>query len=1303
MPKSRMTALDVRAMVTDIKPLCLRLRVANVYDISSKVYVLKLSEGEVKRHLVLQSGTRFHLSNWKRDKQSVPSYFTMRLRKSIRTKRLTNIEQLGFDRVIDITLGHGDLACHLLVEFYATGNVILTDHEYIVKSSWRQFKSEDALAVRLNERYPVDEYRRERCVIPSIDVYLKNEKQADILAALNETLQKEKQSLVESMSLPLKGKEKKAKQTCLDLNSVLLADVVGQMCSVAHKALIEHIMLTEGLDVQTRISLDNAEPLLYCVIQIMRGLLAAWASVSTSEQRTELTSQVIGDEEPVPKVVKGYLLVVNGTYEDFSPLPLANKDYRDMNTFHECVDEYYSSVEVLKAEKAKSEKLLDLESKIEKIRNDQNERVATLQAERDACEKQAICVEYHIDFVSRALEMMQRMLQSGSDWSLIEKLIKEKRRNNHPICAYIQSVDFNRGKFTLLLQDTIYGHHNIDDNETEIAEDAPLISVPLVINDSAFQNVKNLHDAKKLSQAKFVKTEIAARRVIAQAEQAAAKVKKTKELTTEPRPQIRKLRKTFWFERFYWFVSSDKFLVLGGHDATENEILYKKYLRKEDLFVHADVHGAATCIIRNGPRGKVPQSTIDEAGIFSVCRSNAWKTKVLMSAYWVYAHQVSKTPQTGEYIATGGFIIRGQRNPIIVKKLEMGLGVFFHLGDEESIKRHLRGQEENATPGPEEAQRAHSSHMESTDSKNYVTLSSSADLGVEGSNSEVESSSGEVDQLSEMEKISKSVGALTPRREQSVSPPFIERAQSEIRPLMGKTGGSSSSRVQFGQSEILPTPAIQQRVEFDELPPEVIVVHSERSILSDDENHWLLRGDSADEETGEEEEHFKPVTGTISSKKLTGDLCRPDSADELPPPSSYLGRAAPRDLLAKRTPETAPMAQESDTERELFGEPGLFADRAQTERQEHRTSLTLVSPFQETLPTQSKSLPSRRKQRSAVDGGPPPRGFLEFEVPPVRDLLRFGSRHSGRDIFSEKAVKKEESNATQLSRSGVPKEDDILSKFNAETETADNDTGPKTTKKHMSKAERKLRKSKQKEICSEKDSKVDLEECNQRYEENSPRAEKKVRGTAQLPRGKKLKMKRIKKYQDQSDDEKEMALKLIGSKRMKHEVPESHEISASSSKPELDVWTKSDKLHTAVPDRNIAEESENEIENEQWQKRLELLNELTGQPIKEDTILSAIPTCAPYPAIKNFTYKGRVLPGGGKKGQAIKHALQAFVEMSPEGSIERELIRQISVDELSACLVSNPFVQIQGIEQFVRAEKKVKKLEKQIGQQSACK
>ncbi|KAL8001541.1 putative NFACT, RNA-binding domain-containing protein [Plasmopara halstedii] len=152
------------------------------------------------------------------------------------------------------------------------------------------------------------------------------------------------------------------------------------------------------------------------------------------------------------------------------------------------------------------------------------------------------------------------------------------------------------------------------------------------------------------------------------------------------RNEIYQRRKTLWFEKFHWLLISEKYFLVAGNDAHQNELLVKRYLRKWDVYVHADLHGAATCIVRNHVTAKnkqtrdvllIPVATLEQAGCMSVCRSSAWSNQIIAGAYWVHADQVSKTAPTGEYPTTSSFMVRGKKSFIQPLRLKVGLAIFF--------------------------------------------------------------------------------------------------------------------------------------------------------------------------------------------------------------------------------------------------------------------------------------------------------------------------------------------------------------------------------------------------------------------------------------------------------------------------------------------------------------------------------------------------------------------------------------------------------------------------------------------------
>ncbi|MCX8173526.1 MAG: ribosome rescue protein RqcH [Thermoplasmata archaeon] len=140
-------------------------------------------------------------------------------------------------------------------------------------------------------------------------------------------------------------------------------------------------------------------------------------------------------------------------------------------------------------------------------------------------------------------------------------------------------------------------------------------------------------------------------------------------------------RKTFWFETYRWFISSDGFIVVSGYDAESNDRVVKKYLKEKDRYVHANIHGSPSTVIKSGGK-EIPETTIREACVFTVSYSRAWSQSAgNLDAYWVKPEQVSKTPQSGEFVPRGAWIIRGTKNFVPDLKPELAIGWIEYEGE----------------------------------------------------------------------------------------------------------------------------------------------------------------------------------------------------------------------------------------------------------------------------------------------------------------------------------------------------------------------------------------------------------------------------------------------------------------------------------------------------------------------------------------------------------------------------------------------------------------------------------------------
>jgi len=78
---------------------------------------------------------------------------------------------------------------------------------------------------------------------------------------------------------------------------------------------------------------------------------------------------------------------------------------------------------------------------------------------------------------------------------------------------------------------------------------------------------------------------------------------------TIPAPNKIEKRDKNWYEKFHWSYSSEGFLILGGKNLRSNEELVKKYLQPDDLFLHADVHGASVVVIK-GEGKEIPETDL---------------------------------------------------------------------------------------------------------------------------------------------------------------------------------------------------------------------------------------------------------------------------------------------------------------------------------------------------------------------------------------------------------------------------------------------------------------------------------------------------------------------------------------------------------------------------------------------------------------------------------------------------------------------------------------------------------------------
>uniref|UniRef100_A0A8C9Z7Z4 Ribosome quality control complex subunit NEMF n=1 Tax=Sander lucioperca TaxID=283035 RepID=A0A8C9Z7Z4_SANLU len=655
--KTRFTTVDIRAVIAEINANYIGMRVNNVYDIDNKTYLIRLQKPDSKAILLIESGSRIHSTDFEWPKNMMPSGFAMKCRKHLKSRRLTQIKQLGIDRIVDIQFGSDEAAYHLIIELYDRGNVILADHEYTILNLLR-FRTAEAEDVKIavRERYHVESARPPEPLIS--------------LERLTEILSK----------APNGEQVKRVLNPHLPYGSTL----------------IEHSLIEVGLPGSVK-------------VDIAPKILEAMQIAETYMEKTENFSgkgYIIQKSEKKPSLTPGKPSEELLTYDEFHPFLFAQhakSPYLEFDTFDKAVDEFFSKMESQKIDMKALQQEKQALKKLENVKRDHEQRLEALHQVQEVDRIKGELVEMNLPVVERALQVVRSALANQVDWTEIGIIVKDAQAAGDPVACAIKELKLQTNHITMLLKNPYISEEDQEEEEKKdvveekgkknknkdkgqnkkVQRNKPML-VDVDLGLSAYANAKKYYDFKRTAEKKEHKTIEAADKAMKSAEKKTQKTLKEVQTVTT----IQKARKVYWFEKFLWFISSENYLVIAGRDQQQNEIIVKRYLRADvssstHLFVSLPLHLPA-------PGDPVPPRTLTEAGTMAVCYSAAWDAKIITSAWWVHHHQVSKTAPTGEYLTTGSFMIRGKKNFLPPSYLIMGFGFLFKV-DEQSVFRH-RGE-----------------------------------------------------------------------------------------------------------------------------------------------------------------------------------------------------------------------------------------------------------------------------------------------------------------------------------------------------------------------------------------------------------------------------------------------------------------------------------------------------------------------------------------------------------------------------------------------------------------------------------
>ncbi|MGN0175405.1 MAG: ribosome rescue protein RqcH [Methanobrevibacter sp.] len=352
-------------------------------------------------------------------------------------------------------------------------------------------------------------------------------------------------------------------------------------------------------------------------------------------------------------------IVKKDSKEDVVPLDLIKYDEFEKtfyNDFNEACDEFYSKKVNSTIKNVKEAAWNKKVKKFEKRLNLQQETLDNFEKTIKESKHKGEVIYSNYPTIENIINVVNNAWSNDYSFKEIGKILKKAKKDGMVEAQIYESID-KMGVLTLNISDTSF---NIN----------PKLTIP--------ENAEIYYEKAKKAKRKTKGALIAIENTKKQLEDIKSKKNIAMENVSVPKKRIKKNLK--WYEKHRWFISSDNTLVVGGRDANSNELIVKKYLDPNDIYLHADIHGASSVSIKlNGE--ELNENIIKESGEFAASFSSAWSMGfTTQDVYWVHPDQVTKTPESGEFLKKGSFVIRGHRNYIRSARVRLGIGIVDYEG-----------------------------------------------------------------------------------------------------------------------------------------------------------------------------------------------------------------------------------------------------------------------------------------------------------------------------------------------------------------------------------------------------------------------------------------------------------------------------------------------------------------------------------------------------------------------------------------------------------------------------------------------
>ncbi|MCU4925703.1 ribosome rescue protein RqcH [Halobacteria archaeon AArc-dxtr1] len=629
-PKRELTSVDLAALVRELGAYE-GAKVDKAYLYGDDLLRLKMRDFDRGRmELVCEVGEvkRAHLVAPERipDAPGRPPQFAMMLRNRLSGADFVGVEQFEFDRILEFVFERDDGTTRIIVELFGQGNVAVTDGEYEVIDCLETVRLKSRTVVP-GSRYEFPDSRTNPLTI-SREVFDHEMDESD-------------SDVVRTLATQLNFGGLYAEEVCTRAGvekAMEIADADEDVYDRLYGA-IERL----AIDIRT----GAVEPRLYFESADGEGANGEDAG----EAGTDSTPDRVVDVTPFP--LEEHAELAADPFESFTA----------------ALDEYFFRLDLDDGEPDPTDQRPDFEEQIakhERIIDQQEGAIEGFEQQAQAQREQAELLYANYGLVDEILTTVQAAREQDRPWDEIEARFEEGTERGIEAAEAVVDVDGSEGTVTV-------------DVEGE--------QIELLARDGVEKNADRLYtEAKRIAEKKEGAlaaiedtreqlAEIERRRDEWEADDSADETDEVDEAAEADErdwlaaPSIPIRENEPWFDRFRWFHTSDGYLVIGGRNADQNEELVKKYLEPGDKVLHTQAHGGPVTVLKatdpseaSSSDIELPASSIEEAAQFAVSYASVWKDgRYAGDVYAVDSDQVTKTPESGEYLEKGGFAIRGDR------------------------------------------------------------------------------------------------------------------------------------------------------------------------------------------------------------------------------------------------------------------------------------------------------------------------------------------------------------------------------------------------------------------------------------------------------------------------------------------------------------------------------------------------------------------------------------------------------------------------------------------------------------------